>query len=328
MSKQASAPTEQVSVVVSANAFGTLGKVPKEAELDWFFSTGQSLFEASTFGALLERQSQFGQTFDTCESCAGSGFDEADNSCPKCRGMGGRPVANGEKPLQQGLLFSTTRCDACALQPRARWSCSACDGYGRLAASGACCVACKSSGFRLKKNGQARRRPPRRPRPAVCWCCRGKLYLERSPVGLKAEVHDEPSYTPDDVALQRFAQVSRYLMRCQSDSVDVLAAFFGLSGYRWANTKWGRLFSLVPYTNAGEARLKRQGNPLGLGDHKLLENLVQSLEKLQDKDHKAQAETWLELVTQQAAELFTAAADDWRSVVDPKPVLRLVEATN
>ncbi len=312
-------PTGQAPIGFSVSAFGTHGTVPKEADLDWFFSVGQSLFEASTFGALLERQSAFGQVFEMCEACSGSGFDADDNSCPKCRGMGGRPAARAERPLQTGLLVGTSRCEACIQRPRPHWCCTACDGYGFLNDTGACCVPCRGSGSKLKKDRAARKRPPRRPRAACCWSCKGRLYHERSPVGIKAEPKTEPSYTPDDVALQRFAQVSRYLRQCQADTVDVLAAFFGLSGYRWANTKWGRLFALVPYTAAGEAMLSKVSNPLSLGDHELLENVVDKLEKLTDSQHREHAQQRLEAVTRQAAELFKVAAADWRSVVDPMP---------
>ncbi len=313
VSEQAT-PSEQASGGFSVSAFGTHGTVPKEAELDWFFSTGQSLFEASTFGALLERQKTYGQVFEMCTACSGSGFDESDNSCGKCKGMGGTPASNAEPRLQEGLLVSTSRCLACARPPRRVWRCRACQGDGRVA--GVTCGACKGLRVPMRKNGKPRVRPPLRPR-ASCWSCRGRLYHDRNPVGLKSEQRSEPSYTPDDVALQRFAQVSRYLRQCSVDTVDVLAAFFGLSGYRWANTKWGRLFAVVPLTTAGEKLLRRLPNPQHIAEHQLLENHVADLEKLQEKDHRQQAQERLELVTRQAAELFKAAAAEWRSVVTP-----------
>lgn len=318
MSVQAT-PTEQVSIGFSVSAYGTHGTVPKEADLDWFFSVGQSLFEASTFGALLERQSAYGQTFETCTTCSGNGFDADDNSCPKCRGMGGTPSANAEKPLQHGLLFSTSRCEACIARRRGHWCCAGCDGYGYLNESGACCLKCRGSGQKLLASGKPRKRAQPRPRAVRCWSCAGRLYLDRHPAGVKAEAKTEPSYTPDDAALQRFAQVSRYLRQCKPDTVDVLAAFFGLSGYRWANTKWGRLFAVVPYTAAGEAMLAKVSNPLDLDDHKLLENVVDKLEKLTDQQHREHAQHRLEAVTRQAAEMFKSAAADWRSVVEPAP---------
>jgi hypothetical protein len=307
------APSEQVSG--SESRVGTHQiKVPLEGKLDWFFSKGQSLFEASTFGALLERQSAYGQVFETCEGCAGSGFDADDNSCRRCRGFGGTPGPNSEKPLQTGLLFSTTACRLCAREPRRMRWCKSCGGCRIV--NGAPCGKCRGKGVPVKKDGSPRPLPARRARPA-CYACQGTTFNDRKPVGLKAETKPEPSYTPDDVALQMFAQISRYLMRCKPDTVDTLASFFGLSGYQWANTKWGRLFSLVPDTDAGKAMLKRQANKLELGDHELLENLVKSLEKVQEKDHKVRVQEWFETVTRQSAELFRAAAADWSSVVHP-----------
>jgi hypothetical protein len=313
MSEQQAA--EQISGF-QVSAFGTFGNVPKEQDLEWFFSTGQSLFEASTFGALLERQSQFGQKYEMCTTCNGGGFDADDNSCPRCRGMGGTPEPNSEPKLQDGLLLGTSRCLACSRPPRRPWRCRACLGDGRV--NGATCDACNGKRVPLKANGQPRARPSQRPR-AACWCCKGALMLDRSPVGLKSEQHSEPSYTPDDVALQRFAQVSRYLRQCTSDTVETLAAFFGLSGYRWGNTKWGRLFAVVPLTAAGEKLMARLPNPQELGEHQLLENHVADLEKLQERDHKQQAQARLETVTQQAAARFKLAVAEWRSVVRPAP---------
>lgn len=314
MASEQATPVGQVSSGFSVSAFGTHGRVPKEADLDWFFSTGQSLFEASTFGALLERQSQFGQKFEDCGACAGSGFDADDNSCPKCRGSGGAPIPNGERKHQDGLLFGTSRCLACARPPRRRWRCKTCHGDGRIA--GEPCPACKGAKVPLRMNGEPRRRPPQRPRHR-CGLCGDALLLERRPVGLKSEAHPEPSYTPDDVALQRFAQVSRYLRQCSVETVDVLAAFFGLSGYRWANTKWGRLFAVVPLTDAGERMLGRLPNPQHLPEHQLLENYVADLEKLQERDQRQHAQQRLELVTRQAAERFKAAVAEWRTIVEP-----------
>jgi hypothetical protein len=310
------APPEQASGMVSV--FGQ-GYLPEEGKLEWFFSTGQSLFEASTFGALLERQATFGQKFEPCWRCGGSGFAEDDSTCKACKGMGGKPVAVVPlDPLgrerQSGLLFATTRCECCIKQPRARWACSDCDGYGYLSASGACCLLCRGTGAKLLKTGKPRKRVPRRPPPEPCWSCGGKRYHERSPVGLKAEAHSEPSYTPDDAALQLFAQVSRWLLQCSDETVDTLAEFFGLSGYLWGNTKWGRLFALVPQTAAGERRLAKLPNPNSIADHYLLSNHVHELDKLegQEREH---ANHWLELVTRQAAERFQLAREDWVHVV-------------
>jgi hypothetical protein len=312
-------PTEQVSVGAEASVYG-VGYLPEEAKLEWFFSKGQSLFEASTFGALLERQATFGQVFEDCWACHGSGFDENDNSCPKCKGMGGKPVPSAGAPgadreLQQGLLFGTTRCLACVLLPRDRFACKACDGYGYIAEAGACCLPCKGSGSKLLKSGKARKRPARRSRPDPCWSCRGRLFHERSPVGLKSETHPEPSYTPDDTALQLFAQVSRWLRACTEDTVDTLAEFFGFSGYLWGNTKWGRLFAVVPLVPAGERTLTKLQNPNDLADHYLLQNHVHQLDKLKGEQERERAQEWLALVTRQAAARLNLAVANWTQVV-------------
>lgn len=309
--------TEQASAGFRVSAYGTHGSVPKEAELDWFFSVGQSLFEASTFGALLERQANYGQTFDTCGKCGGSGFDAGDNTCPTCRGMGGQPKPRDQKSEQTGLLFSTSRCLACIQRRPKLWSCKTCDGYGCFPESGARCVACKASGMKLLKSGKIRRRPKRK-RPEVCWACNNSRFHERRPVAVKAESGGEPSYTPDDVALRRFAQISRYLRQCSGSTLETLATFFGLSGFRWADTKWGRLFALAPFTDEGELLLDEARSEQEISDHELLENEVNRLDKLTNIEHKQRAQNRLEKLTREAAELFRAAAVEWRSVVDPR----------
>lgn len=316
--------SEQVSGGFNVSAFGTHGTVPKEVELEWFFSTGQSLFEASTFGALLERQAAYGQVFEACGKCGGSGFDHDDNTCQKCRGMGGSPTPRDQAPTQTGLLVTTSRCMACVKPRQTHWCCKGCDGYGCFPANGARCVACKGSGAKLLKGGRVRKRPKSRER-LVCQSCHGRLYHDRWPAYVKAEGGGEPSYTPDDVALRRFAQVSRYLRQCSSETIEVLGAFFGLSGYLWGNTKWGRLFAVVPLTNAGANLLAKLENDQCLSDHQLLENYVKGLEKLQEKDHKLVAQERLETVTRQSATLFRGAALEWSNVVEPKRGPELTE---
>jgi hypothetical protein len=176
-------------------------------------------------------------------------------------------------------------------------------------------MGCRGSGAKLTKAGQPRKRVPRRPRRDPCWSCGGKLFHDRAPVGLKAEARGEASYTPNDSDLQTFAQVSRWLMACSDDTVDTLAEFFGLSGYLWGNTRWGRLFAVVPLTPVGERTLARIPNPQNVAEHYLLQTHVANLEKAKDEHSRQQAAEWLELATRQAAERFQLAALDWTQVV-------------
>lgn len=66
----------------------------------------------------------------------------------------------------------------------------------------------------------------------------------------------EPSYTPDDSALTRFARVSRKLRSLEASdpmSCRVLEAYYGDSGARWGRESVGRLFAVFPLTKRGGA---------------------------------------------------------------------------
>ncbi len=71
-----------------------------EADLDWYFGEGSSVFERSTFGSQLEHAELFALTTRPCFDCgglpesvyggevAGTGFHESGAECRKCRGLG------------------------------------------------------------------------------------------------------------------------------------------------------------------------------------------------------------------------------------------------
>src|SRR5262245_5349493 len=54
-----------------------------------------------------------------------------------------------------------------------------------------------------------------------------------------AHTRTEPSYTPDDAALIRFAAISRRLRHLHRDYAIVLQAYYGDIGERWSRTKAG-----------------------------------------------------------------------------------------
>jgi hypothetical protein len=64
----------------------------------------------------------------------------------------------------------------------------------------------------------------------------------------------EPSYTPSDEALSRFARVSRILREIEHTdptSVRVLEAYYGDVGCRWGASDIGRIASVYPITKSG-----------------------------------------------------------------------------
>lgn len=105
-----------------------------------------------------------------------------------------------------------------------------------------------------------------------CWCslCRGTGFTSRRIKGdpimtmvLKKQTRFiEPSRTPEDWALTRYAVVSRHfdrLAKISKSSLTVIATYHGDKGARWADTSWGRIFVLLPLTNSGKQLLKREG---------------------------------------------------------------------
>lgn len=67
--------------------------------------------------------------------------------------------------------------------------------------------------------------------------------------------------TPNDKTLTRYASISRRINRLQEtdpESVQVLAAFYGNAGTRWAQTEgYSRVFPVLVLTQAGRTILKR-----------------------------------------------------------------------
>lgn len=282
--QKAESTTELVSVVsVESTAprqrgLGTQQSVRNEKDLEWFFCEGESLFESSTFGAVLERQASFGHVFDDCETCLGSGFSDKDGTCSSCKGMGGKParlkLAQHPNPMRLGSRV----CDVC-------------------------------------KGGGLRRRSKR----GALFACRpcnqtGRILID--PVGQKAiGGGEEPSYTPDDNALMLFARVSRWLVAMHPGKARVLEAYYGLSGYRWGSTKWGRLFAVLPFTAGGHSMLAKAPNPLELSDHELLGNICHQLEQNKSLAKRSNFQERILEATNEAHALFSVAVKEWNLVV-------------
>lgn len=72
-----------------------------QAELTWYFSTGQCAFERSLFGGMLDRAAVYAYGSATCQACEGTGHltdspQDASGSpraCKACRGRGSTPNA-------------------------------------------------------------------------------------------------------------------------------------------------------------------------------------------------------------------------------------------
>jgi len=103
------------------------------------------------------------------------------------------------------------------------------------------------------------------------WCdkCKGigtlPVTLRRSKLALTARPKSQSSSgvakTPSDKTLTRYASVSRRVKRLQErapESVQILAAYYGNAGTRWAQTPgYTSLFPVIVLTQAGISLIKR-----------------------------------------------------------------------
>jgi hypothetical protein len=252
-----------------------------ESDLEWYWCFGQALFERSTFGAVLERQALFGNQTKPCDVCGGSGFDENDDSCAECRGMGF--VVTGRVGKRSAdVQFSTRKCPDCRIPKKV--------GSKRVSVDD--CPDCKT--------------------------CHGKGYVEQQPaVCAKSDKSDEIGYEPDDGALRRYAKVSRRLeafTAAHPEHAEVLRLYYGTDGLRWGRTKWGRLYSCIPLTAAGRKLLHGTPNPQELNRQQLFANIVNAQDQ---SSSQAKAGAILSGV-HQAAKLYAAACAAWMGK-EPSP---------
>lgn len=284
MNRQTSA-AEQVpaapSLPLSSTRALSSQRVQHEPDIEWFFCEGESMFEASTFGAVLERQALFGQHLDTCAKCEGTGFNAADGTCGSCKGSGGKPRRIKNPPRQNQMRVGTIVCAGCK------------GGALRL--------------FKKRKAGVVR---------YVCNACARRGYVDVNPAFLKAADHgSEASYTPDDGQLMRFARVSRWIMGVHPSKARILEAYYGHVGCNWGATKWGRLFAVVPFTAGGHSMLSKVANPLALSDSKLLRNLCEQVAGNQAQAKQTNFQERIREATVEAHKLYATAVTSWNAAV-------------
>lgn len=184
-----------------------------QADLTWFFSAGQAAFEKSLMGGMLERASNMACGSKTCKACGGTGH-------------------LFEEPTAESLLSLLMR-DGPSPEPNAPRFCRKCRGKGS---------------FPSRKHN--RRAPAWRPKaPAVVAYGAGIVTLDARPM---SAARSEPSYTPDDAHMRRFARVSRKLRLLTPTQVEVLARYYGDIGSSWVLTPTGRIGAVYPMTSHGQ----------------------------------------------------------------------------
>lgn len=281
-----------------------------ETALLWFFGQGLSIYERSTFGAILAKLDRDGSGSMKCQRCDGAGILDAggvnvDNKCRTCGG-GGR-VAR-------------------------RW-CQDCQGLGTVAPyevavdAGGWCPACHGTGA-LPIGAVQRRtpcgvcsafnRPDRRPRAAAAACtcsnCVG-TGLEPFTVQPIHKGQEAAGAQADDSALTRFAITSRRVAKVKDQSPALavaLAVYYGDIGQRWALTDRTRLFSLYHLTAAGK-KLARWGEKAGKAAELGLtaQERIGAQAALEQAQPKPERRALLEAAQEQASALFGRAAKAW-----------------
>lgn len=240
-------PDEPVSQVTSKPVRSSRLSLRDEALLGWFFCEGQSVFERSTFGTILSRQEHL--AFRT-------------KPCPRCNGM---------TFTDEDLKRSTSRLRAGVDPESCEPECSKCQGRGsvpdgRVKAPRPIrrhCKPCGGTGENLRRVAGTDLRVD-----VGCRVCDGTGMRDGYDANLDGDEENEPSHTPEDWALQRYAVASRRLSQIRPEHAEVLRAFFGLEGLRCGaghpsrpnDPAPGRLYAVYQLTRAGRKWLTRIEN--------------------------------------------------------------------
>ncbi len=302
--------TEQVSAakVVRSGPRSHEGQISlgDEAALSWYFGQGLSIYDRSTFGAIIHKLAMDAYGSGPCERCEGSGILETggfavSDQCRSCKGEG--KIGKPEK-----------------------W-CPSCSGFGKVAQyeivveHGGWCFSCRGSGStKLDRKAKHRNRCRAcggKRKTTECRSCRECLGTGHEPLSARPQkVSSEAcGVQPDDSALTRFAITSRRVanVRNQSPALAVaLGVYYGDIGQRWALTDRGRLFSLFHLTAAGK-KLARWGEKAGKSaDLGLtLQERIGTQAALDIEQPKRERTALLDAATKQAKELYARAAEAW-----------------
>lgn len=279
-----------------------------EASLSWYFGQGLSIYERSTFGAILNKLAMDAFTSAPCERCEGSGI------------------------LEQGGFTVSDECRSCKGEGKTgagKW-CASCGGYGKVDAyetmveHGGWCFSCRGSG-----SGSLEKRAQRRTRCTVCVSKRGDpdcvhcahcLGTGHEPMSARPKPQQEEGCgaQPDDSALTRFAITSRRVnaVRGQSPALaQALEVYYGDIGQRWGLTDRGRMFALYHLTPAGK-KLAKWGEKAGKQDELGLtaQERIGTHANLEIGQPKRERGALLDAAALQAKALYERTADAWNGL--------------
>ncbi len=278
-----------------------------EAALSWFFGQGLSIYDRSTFGAIINKLAMDAFTSAPCERCDGAGI------------------------LETGGFTVSDECRACKGEGKSgagKW-CSSCGGYGKVdayetaVANGGWCFGCRGSG-----SGAIEKRAQRRTRCTICLSKRGDaecrncahcLGTGHEPLSARPKPQQDggSGVQPDDSALTRFAITSRRVsaVRAQSPALaHALSVYYGDAGQRWGLTDHGRIFSLYHLTPSGK-KLAKWGEKTGNQDDLGLtaQERIGTQAALEAGQPKRERAALLEGAGKQSKDLYERAATAWNS---------------
>jgi hypothetical protein len=292
-----------------------------EASLSWYFGLGLSIYDRSTFGAIVRKLNAEAFGSETCARCDGAGILDTggfstDDRCKTCDGVG--KIADGKV-----------------------W-CHDCKGFGCVAAyekpadHGGWCPACRGTGS-TPVEGVARRRNP-------CSSCGGDQWAKRrcshclatgeEPITAKPmqKPQEAVGVEADSGALTRFAITSRRVAKVRAQSpalAEALGVYYGDMGQAWARTDRGRLFALYHLTGAGR-RLARWGEKSGADLGLSVQERLGAQAALEASQPRQERGALLMAAGKQAAELYGRAAQAWNDQAlsrrDRKAFERLTES--
>jgi hypothetical protein len=285
-----------------------------EAALSWYFGLGLSIYERSTFGAILAKLDRDGSGSERCVRCDGAGILDVggfntDRRCKTCDGSG---KGSGGRFCHDCHGFGSV--EAYEVQAKHGGWCPACRGTGATPVDEAPRrrTFCRSCGGKRVDRGRA------------CVGCRNCLGTGEEPITAKPILgsSEAAGVQADDSALTRFAITSRRVERVRDTSPALavaLSVYYGDVGQRWALTEHGRIFSLYHLTPSGR-RLARWGEhaskaaDLGL----TAQERIGAQAALEARQPKADRRALLDASGQQAADLYRRAARAWNKLSTTK----------
>jgi len=249
--------------------------------LEWYLGQGQSLFERSPTGAVLELVAMRAYSSVQCRACHGSGISGYQ--------PGKEPVRVFNLDRLRVLWEKNEKRPIRSAIERALQDCPECDG----------------TGAKSVRESRAEQRYSKHAPFAP---------LETPDARPRASAQFSLKSAPDDGSLTRYATVSRRLAALPRALQRVLVAAYGNDGQSWSDVEErGRLWAVVPLTITGAALLKSDPGlvPSNHGSCRL-----DDIAKLNQLRPAAQQSSVLGNAIREAATLLGRAIAAWNAVVN------------